>query len=166
MFPVILYLLAIVIANLSVAYFGPQSAPVNAFIFIGATFTLRDKLHDLWRTHRMLKMGTLILTGSLISYLLNRDAGQIAVASFVAFLLSESGDAVVYARLERYRWFVRVNGSNLVAAVLDSILFPVLAFGAWLPWIMLGQVLAKIGGGLVWSWILKPRRRVQEVTVR
>ena len=35
MFYVLVYLVAIVAANLSVAYFGPQAVIVNAFLLIG-----------------------------------------------------------------------------------------------------------------------------------
>ena len=46
-----LYLAAIVLANLSVAHFGPASTPYNAFLFIGLNLATRDRLHDLWGKH-------------------------------------------------------------------------------------------------------------------
>jgi len=50
-----LYLVAIVAANLSVAYFGASASIFNAFLFIGLDLTTRDLLHEQWRTVRRLR---------------------------------------------------------------------------------------------------------------
>jgi len=156
---VILYLTAIVAANLAVARFGPSATIVNAFLFIGLDLTARDKLHDAWRGNRLvLKMGALIAVGSLLSYLLNRNSGQIALASFVAFAAAGIVDALVYQVLHHRVYLVRVNGSNLVSAAVDSLVFPTVAFGAFLPWIVLGQFAAKVLGGLIWSLVRKGKQ--------
>lgn len=153
---VILYLTAIVLANLLVAWFGPSISILNAFLFIGLDLTARDALHEQWKHDRLfLKMTALILVGSIISWLLNRNADTIAVASFVAFATAAAIDSLSYHWLRDYpRWF-RINGSNLPSALADSIIFPILAFG-WPPlWgIMAGQFVAKVAGGLLWSIVL------------
>ena len=153
---VILYLVAIVIANLSVAAFGPSIAIINAFLFIGLDLTARDQLHETWRgNHLFLKMSILIATGSILSWLLNRNAGSIAMASFAAFTAAATVDAIVYHQLGKYpRWF-RVNGSNIPSAAVDSIVFPTLAFGELLWGIILGQFLAKTIGGFVWFLVFR-----------
>jgi queuosine precursor transporter len=149
---VVMYLVAIVLANLSVAAFGPGVAIVNAFLFIGLDLTARDHLHDAWRGRRLLpKMAALIGAGSLLSWLLNREAGQIALASFVAFAAAGTVDAFVYHLLGSYPRWLRINGSNVPSALVDSLVFPTLAFGAFLWTIVLGQFLAKTTGGFVWS---------------
>jgi hypothetical protein len=153
---IILYLVAIVLANLSVAMFGPGVAIINAFLFIGLDLTTRDKLHDAWRGRHLLpKMAVLIAAGSLLSWLLNRNAGPIALASFVAFALAALTDTAVYHALRRYPRWMRINGSNVPSAAVDSLVFPTLAFGGFLPLITLGQFAAKVAGGLVWSLILR-----------
>jgi hypothetical protein len=48
---------------------------------------------------------------------------------------------------------------------VDSVLFPTIAFGAFLPAIVLGQFVAKVAGGAVWSWILGYVRKPQTGTV-
>ena len=150
------YLVAIVLANLTIALFGPKMAIVNAFLFIGLDLTTRDGLHEIWKGKRLwLKMGALIATGSVLSWLLNRDAGQIALASFVAFACAGIVDAVVYHWLGGYPRWLRINGSNVPSAAVDSIVFPTLAFGVWMPWIVLGQFAAKVAGGFVWSLVLR-----------
>lgn len=149
---VIMYLAAIVLANLAVARFGPSSVIIVAFLFIGLDLTARDRLHDAWRgNHLFGKMALLIATGSILSYLLNRDAGQIALASFVAFAAAAIVDTVVYHLLGGYPRWLRINGSNIPSAAVDSIIFPTLAFGSFLWPIVLGQFLAKTLGGFVWS---------------
>lgn len=159
-----MYLAAIVAANLTVVMWGPSMTIVNAFLFIGLDLTARDKLHDAWHG-RMLwpKMALLIATGSALSWTINRDAGQIALASFVAFALAGAVDAGAYHLLRHRAWWQRVNGSNVLSAAVDSLVFPTLAFGAFLPVIVLGQFAAKVAGGAMWSLVLGSKRR--EITV-
>lgn len=152
---VLMYLGAILAANLLVARFGPAATVLNAFLFIGLDLTARDRLHDTWRgRHLWLKMAALIASGAALSYLLNREAGQIALASLVAFAAAGVTDAVAYHLLRgRSRW-QRINGSNIPAALVDSLVFPTLAFGAFLPVIVIGQFAAKVAGGALWSVII------------
>lgn len=154
-----LYLLAVILANLSAATWGPAITVLNAFLFIGLDLTSRDALHERWH-HQGLwtKMFALIAAGSLLTWLLNRDAGQIAIASLVAFATSGLVDLVAYQWLRsRVSRFGAVNGSNVLSALADSVIFPTLAFGGFLPWITAGQWAAKVGGGLVWLWLLRRR---------
>jgi glycerol uptake facilitator-like aquaporin len=151
-----LYLLAIIAANLSTAHFGPAVTVVNAFLFIGLDLTTRDALHERWHdNHLKRNMALLIAAGSLLSWFLNRDAGRIALASFAAFTLAAIVDTVIYSLLHGRDRLVRMNGSNVISAAVDSIVFPALAFGFPLLFgVMLGQFLAKVFGGFLWSVII------------
>jgi len=151
-----LYLLAIVLANLSVAQFGPSATIVNAFLFIGLDLTARDALHERWQGRNLMRnMALLIAVGSALSWWLNRDAGRIALASFVAFALAAIADTVAYALLHERATMLRVNGSNVVSASVDSIAFPALAFGFPLLFgVMIGQFVAKVLGGFMWSVVI------------
>lgn len=150
-----MYLGAIVAANLLVAAFGPAIIVVNAFLLIGLDLTARDALHDTWRGRGLKwKMASLIAAGSVLSWLVNRDAAQIAVASFIAFALAAITDTLVYAWMGDRVRLVRMNGSNVVSAAVDSIAFPTLAFGILMPVIVLGQFAAKVAGGFIWSLVL------------
>ncbi len=100
-------------------------------------------------------MAGLIAAGSLLSWAINRNAGQIALASFVAFALAGAVDAGTYHLLRHRAWWQRVNGSNVLSAAVDSIVFPTIAFGAFLPVIVLGQFVAKVTGGAMWSLLLR-----------
>jgi uncharacterized membrane protein len=153
------YLIAIVAANLLVARYGPAVTPFTAFALIGLDLTCRDALHDRWQ-HRHLpaRMGALIAAGSLLSWVLNRDAGRVALASCVAFGLAALADAGIYHTRRRRGWLDRSNTSNLAGALVDSLVFPTLAFGALLPLVVAAQFAAKVAGGLVWSLLLVKAR--------
>ncbi len=154
---VVVYLVAIVAANLLVTRFGARAVFLVAFVFIGLDLSLRDALHEAWRRHRLLpKMASLIACGSVISWLLNRDAAQVALASFLAFAAASTVDAVSFHLLRDRHYLVKVNGSNLFGALVDSIVFPTVAFGGFAAWVTLGQFAAKVGGGFVWSLLLRP----------
>lgn len=154
------YLAAIVAANLLVAQFGPSIAILNAFLFIGLDLTCRDRLHDAWDGRGLWpRMLLLIAAGGVISYALNRDAGIIAVASTVAFAAASLTDAVAYALLHRMSWYARVNGSNVAGAMVDSVIFPTIAFGGFDVATTAGLFAAKVAGGAVWSVVLARRFR-------
>lgn len=164
---VVLYLAAIVIANLIIATFGPGASIVTAFVFIALDLTCRDALHEAWHRRGLWwKMALLIATGSLLSWFLNRAAGNIAFASFAAFAAAGCVDALVYSLLRERAWFVKVNGSNVVSAAVDSLVFPTLAFGGLIWPIILGQFAAKTVGGMIWSFILQQgqQREGEKVT--
>jgi queuosine precursor transporter len=151
-----LYLIAIVAANLLVAKFGIAIVMINAFVFIGLDLTMRDALHEQWDGRNLwAKMALLIGTGSLLSALLNWQVAPIALASFIAFTGAGIADSLTYHVLGAKTRLIRMNGSNVIAAVVDSFLFPAIAFGfpLLIP-VMLGQFVAKVAGGFVWSLLL------------
>lgn len=161
---IIIYLFAIVLANFSVLWFGPVSTPINAFFLIGFDLTLRDKLHEKWvNKHLWLKMMLLIVSGSVITYLINQRAARIATASVAAFAIAALTDAIVYSTLLKRSFLVKSNGSNIAGALVDSVLFPTIAFGVFMPWIILGQFAAKTTGGFIWSLLLHKIRVKKEV---
>lgn len=159
---VAIYLIAIVVANLAIFWFGPAATIVVALILIGLDLTIRDALHDMWKGRDLVwKMGGLILGGSVLTLAMNIEAAKIGFASFAAFAVAGTLDTIVYHLLGDKVRIIRVNGSNVVAAAADSIIFPTLAFGAFMPLIILGQFAAKVAGGALWSVVLM--RKDQDV---
>jgi len=152
---VLIYAAAMTLANLSVAAFGPAITPVNAFFLIGLDLALRDWLHVRLKAWQM---GTLILSTGLLTYLLNPAAGMVAVASACAFSAAALVDWATFSRLTG-SWLFRANGSNVAGAAVDSLLFPTIAFGAFMPGIVLAQFAAKVAGGALWAWALDANRR-------
>lgn len=152
---VFVYIAAIVAANLLVASFGPAITPVNAFFLIGLDLAIRDALHVRWQGKDLaLRMFLLIAVSGAISYALNPATGMIAVASLVAFSVSGLVDTLVFTRMRDRPFLVRSNVSNLFGALVDSILFPTIAFGALLPHIVAGQFAAKVLGAALWAFLL------------
>lgn len=150
---VLIYAAAMVLANLTVAQFGPVVTPVVAFVLIGFDLALRDWLHvrlKVWQ------MGALILATGVLTLILNPAADRIAVASCVAFMGAALADWAVFVRLPG-SWLKRSNGSNVAGAAVDSLLFPTLAFGALMPQIVLAQFAAKVLGGAMWTYLLARR---------
>jgi uncharacterized PurR-regulated membrane protein YhhQ (DUF165 family) len=137
-----LFVLSIAGANWAIATFGIVGvgfglmAPAGVY-FAGLTFTLRDALHEVGGRRWVIAA---IIGGAALSGLL--AGSQLALASGVAFLLSECADYAVYAPLRRRTWLGAVVASNTVGVVVDSMLFLWLAgFGmAFLP----GQIVGKL----------------------
>lgn len=153
---IFLYLGAIVGANLLATYLGPKIIVFNALVFISLDLSSRDRLHEAWKGRGLpLKMGILIGAGSLLSWILNREAGSIASASFFSFMAAAIADSVVYSLLGSRGYLVKVNGSNIAGALVDSILFPWLAYGGVMIGVSAGLFIAKVGGGFFWALILQ-----------
>ena len=148
---VCIYALAMTLANLCIVQFGPAVIPLNAFVLIGLDLALRDWLHVRIRAWQMLALNAV---SGCITYLLNPAAGQIAVASAVAFIAAAIADWAVFSAM-RKSWMVRANASNVVGAMVDSVVFPALAFGGLDPVIVAQMFVAKVAGGALWAWVLQ-----------
>lgn len=144
------YVLALVIANLTVAHFGPSVTPINAFCLIGLDLALRNFIS--LRLSRG-NMALMILGAGLISYAVNPASGMIAVASCVAFTLASLVDWLVFNTV-RGAWLRRNFAGNSAGALIDSVVFPTLAFGALMPEIIVIQFVAKVLGGTFWGLLL------------
>lgn len=120
------------------------SAPAAAVV-VGFTFLARDYVHRLWGVAACVAA---ILAGTGLSYVLANGPHKIALASGAAFLFSEMADLLVLQRLRAKGWSRAVTASNLVGALVDSLIFLWIAFGSltFLP----GQLLAKLIVTLVW----------------
>ncbi len=91
--------------------------------FVGLSFTFRDFVQD--ELGRVLVWAA-ILIGGAASYWI---APSFALASLCAFLLSEALDFMVYTPLRSRDWGTAVLASNIVGAIVDSVVFLWIAFG-------------------------------------
>jgi len=93
-----------------------------------------------------------ILMGAALSWWIS-DIQRIALASAVAFLVSELADFAIYTPLEKHGWLRAVLLSNIVGLVLDSYVFLTIASGSlaffW------GQVVGKLWVTLIAVAFLK-----------
>jgi queuosine precursor transporter len=123
------YMSTIFAANWAIATFGAVPvgfgllAPAGVY-FAGLAFTLRDLTQEsLGRRWTLVA----IFAGAALSAAFG---GRLALASGVAFCLSELADFAVYTPLRERRWLPAVGLSNAVGLVVDSALFLWLAFGS------------------------------------
>jgi uncharacterized PurR-regulated membrane protein YhhQ (DUF165 family) len=149
-FLIALYASAVIIANLLVAQFGPGITPINAFFLIGFDLALRNYLS--FKMNRS-QMAMMILGTGVLSYLLNSAAGMIAIASGVAFTLAALADWMTFNTVTG-KWMTRNLAGNSVGALVDSLVFPTLAFGSLMPMIVVAQFVAKVAGGTLWGYLI------------
>lgn len=111
-------------------------APAGVY-FAGAALLLRDVVH---RTLGRAPVVACILVGAALSYAISP---ALALASAVAFTVSEFADLAVYERVRARGWVPAVVGSGIVGAMVDSFLFLWLA-GFSLAQFWPGQVVGKL----------------------
>jgi len=154
MIAAVLYVLAIIAANWAISIFGfvPVGfgllAPAGVY-FAGVGFTLRDIVQD--QLGRKWVIGVILL-GAGVSAIISP---RFALASAVAFLVSELCDFAVYTPLRERGWLRAVALSNLVGLTVDSLLFLYLAFGS--VNFIAGQLVGKgwvtlVAIVLLWAW--------------
>lgn len=161
-FAVAIYCVAMVLANLLAARFGPAVTPFNSFVLIGLDLALRDWLH--MKIGRVSILSVICLTG-IATYTMNPSAGVIAIASAISFTVAALVDMAVFY-LTKGGWIRRSNISNIAGAAADSIAFPLIAFGSLLPGVVLAQFFCKVIGGTLWVVLISEmtktnRRRIE-----
>lgn len=110
-------------------------APAAVYL-VGLAFTLRDLVQD--HLGRVAVLVAIVIGGALSALI----SPRFALASAVAFLVSELADFAVYTPMrERRPWWQAVAVSNVVGLVLDSVLFLWLAFGSFE--FLAGQIVGK-----------------------
>jgi len=148
------YILTIFAANLAITALGivpvgfGLMAPAGVY-FAGLAFSLRDALQETLGRRWVIAA---ILIGALVSAGLS---AQLALASGLAFLVSELADFMVYTPLRQRNWLGAVTASNIVGAIVDSALFLWLAFGSLE--FLAGQIVGKLwmtalAVGLILAW--------------
>ena len=147
---ILLYSSAMTAANLLIGQLGPWISPASSFFLIGLTLALRDWLHVRMKPWQML---ALISASGLLTYLLNPALRQVAIASAVSFTAAALVDWGVFIKTPG-GWLRRSNVSNAFGAAVDSVVFPTLAFGAFMPELIAAQFASKMAGGFVWSYAL------------
>ncbi|KAF6630648.1 VUT family protein [Paenibacillus sp. EKM208P] len=148
MFRIILYIAAIVIANVVTASFQPITVwrfivPMGT-VFIGATFILRDLVQQKYgRKNTYVIIFVALLFSALASWSLG-DTLWIVAASAITFIFSETFDTEVFTRL-KCSFEKRVLISGTIGGVVDSGLFVIIGLSplgaGFIPWAAVGYAI-------------------------
>lgn len=159
-----IYLAAFVAANLFLKHYGRYGLWVSSFILIPFDFVARCILHETIKSRLLLILWLLLLTSvsGIITALINFDASAIAMASVCGFTCAQLAASLWYQALIKTRPWIKVNGSDLIGIVLDSIIFQYIAFGEIVVLVTVGQIIVKCLGGLLWYYILIKKFRLYE----
>lgn len=125
--------------------------------FAGLSFVLRDSLHDAAGKRWTLAV---IAAGAALSFLVADPF--IALASAVAFGLSETADLAVYAPLRRRGYIRAAVASNVIGSLVDTVAFLAIAgfpVMAALPGQMVGKLAITLAAVLIVAGVRLAHRR-------
>ena len=158
-----IYLIAFTLANFIVLWYGNVGLIFTALFLIPFDFVMRCLFHETWKGKELvLKLGALVFTASMLTFLINRNTLNIAIASSCGFVCAQIVAGIFYQFFINKPYFIKINGSDAVGILVDSLIFQIIAFSVILPEITISQFLLKIGGGLIWYWILFVKLKLQE----
>lgn len=143
------------LSNFIVLWYGSKGLIFTAIFLIPFDFVLRCLFHETWKGKELiLKLGTLVLTASVITFIINKDALNIALASSFGFIFAQIFAGIFYQYFIKSSYLIKVNGSDAIGILVDSLVFQFIAFSVILPEITISQFLLKLTGGLFWYWII------------
>lgn len=150
-----IYLLAFILANFIVLWFGATGLIFTALFLIPFDFVMRCMFHEQWKGMELvLKLGSLVVAASVATYLLNRETQNIAYGSAFGFIAAQIVAGIFYQAFIHKKFFFKVNGSDAIAILVDSIVFQLVAFNTIDTFVTGTQFALKILGGLFWYWVL------------
>ena len=134
-------------------------APAGVFA-IGAVLVLRDWIQQLAGLRTTMAM---VYIAGLASWVVGNAAGwtglqRIAVASVVAFTISESAEAIVFTPIRQRNLSIGVCLSSTIGNALDSYVFLAIAFGS--QQFFVGQFIGKTWMVIAGTLLTLTRRRV------
>ncbi len=150
-----LYLIAFVLANFIVLWLGPYGLIITALFLIPFDFVMRCVFHEQWKGADLVaKLGTLVIIASALTYVINHETENIALGSMTGFITAQVFAGLFYQATIKKKFFIKVNGSDLVGIIFDSIVFQLVAFGSVDPIVFFSQVFLKAVGGLFWYYVI------------
>lgn len=150
-----IYLIAFIFANFIVLWFGANGLIFTALFLIPFDFVMRCVFHEQWKgLELIIKLGTIVIVASAFSYIINSDSKNIALGSMFGFISAQIFAGIFYQIFINKSYFVKVNGSDAIGILIDSIVFQLVAFSTIDIQIIFGQFILKIIGGLFWYWII------------
>lgn len=156
------YLIAFILANFIVLYFGANGLIFTALFLIPFDFVMRCLFHETWKGKELiLKLGSLVIAASLITFLINKSALNIALGSSFGFISAQIFAGIFYQFFIKKSYFIKVNGSDAIGILIDSLVFQLVAFHTIDLYVSAGQFILKIVGGLFWYWVIFVKLKIQ-----
>jgi uncharacterized PurR-regulated membrane protein YhhQ (DUF165 family) len=150
-----IYLAALVFANFVVVWYGKTGLIFTALFLIPFDFVIRCIFHETWKGKELiLKLGVLTVSASIITYMINSDSLSIAAGSSLGFMSAQIVAGLFYQWAIKKAYWVKVNGSDFVGILTDSIVFQIVAFSTIDFEITASQTALKLVGGVFWYWLI------------
>lgn len=148
---VIAYVGLFTLANVLVSMFGVWVTPLNSLFIIAADMVMRDRIQ--YDSGFMVAMFACLMAGTA-TVLISPGSEMIAIASFSSVVLAGSGSAIVF-HFKSGGFYSKALPANICAAAIDSVAFPVIAFGSVMYDVSIAQFAAKTAGATAIIWIMK-----------
>ena len=145
------YVLMFLVANVLVSVFGPAVTPINALFLIAGDMVLRDRIQ--YESGIAWSISACIIAG-LATIAVAPGSEMIAVASALSVTLAGCASALAFS-IKSGGFFSKAMPANIAAAAVDSVAFPLIAFGSVMPGVTIAQFAAKTIGATVILMIIK-----------
>lgn len=157
-----IYLFAFILANYVVIWYGASGLIFTALFLVPFDFVMRCVFHETMKGIKLFIFLTLLISSaSLITYLINENSTNIAIGSAIGFAFAQLLSGVFYQICIKKSFFVKVNGSDLIGIITDSIIFQLIAFSSINMSVTISQILLKLIGGLFWYWVFFKKLKIQ-----
>lgn len=151
---IVIYIAAAVAANYAVWLWGQPALVFTASLLVPIDLITRDLMHERFGKYWHVGIASVVIAGSVITWLANPASGTVALASATAFASAGAVNTAIFAALAGTTRHWRMITSNAFAAIADSIVFPLVAFGMLDPRLSAAQALLKAASGAIAVWIL------------
>ena len=149
-----IYLMAFILANYMVIWYGPTGLIFTALFLVPFDFVMRCVFHETMKGVKLfLFMAFLVTMASVVTYYINQESYNIAMGSVAGFSCAQLLAGIFYQIFIKKSYFIKVNGSDFVGIIVDSIVFQLVAFSTIDTTITISQIVMKVLGGLFWYWL-------------
>ena len=145
------YVLMFLVANVLVSALGAAITPINALFLIAGDMVLRDRIQ--YESGVSWSVGACVIAG-LATIAIAPGSEMIAAASALSVTLAGAASAIAF-KIKSGGFFSKAMPANIAAAAVDSVAFPLIAFGSLMPGVTLAQFAAKTIGATVILMIIK-----------
>jgi uncharacterized PurR-regulated membrane protein YhhQ (DUF165 family) len=146
--------MAFILANYMVIWYGPTGLIFTALFLVPFDFVMRCVFHETMKGVKLfLFMAFLVTMASVVTYYINQESYNIAMGSVAGFSCAQLLAGIFYQIFIKKSYFVKVNGSDFVGIIVDSIVFQLVAFSTIDTTITISQIVMKVLGGLFWYWV-------------